>query len=70
MTHKYARKHKLKGDDVDLIIEGMGGEEKSYKTKLYMVPISHGDEVYEIPCYGMDKITSVAAPPQMKSYRK
>ena len=70
VTHRYARKNKLHGDDVDLIVEGMGGEEKFYKTKLYRVPIKHGDEVYEIPCYGMEKMTSVAAPPEIKSYRK
>ena len=70
VTHRYARKNKLHGADVDLIIEGMGGEEKFYKTKLYRVPIKHGDVVYEIPCYGMEKITSVAAPPEIKSYRR
>ena len=48
----------------------MGGKEEFYKTKLCRVPIRHGDEVYEIPCYRMEKITSVAAPPEIKSYRK
>ena len=69
VTHSYAKKKGLSGKDIDLIIEGMGGKESSYRTKLYLVPIKIGAEILKIPCYGMDKITSVAGPPDSKSYR-
>ena len=39
VTHKYAKKKNLPGEDVDLLVEGMGGKETYYRTKLYMVPI-------------------------------
>ena len=70
VTHSYAKKKKLLGEDVDLIVEGIGGEENCYKTKLYMVPIKIGEDKFEVPCYGMDKITSVLAPPGSKSYKQ
>ena len=70
VTHKYARKKHIPGEDVELVVEGMGGKETFYQTKLYMVPIIVGEVRHEIPCYGMDQISSVAAPPEKESYHK
>jgi hypothetical protein len=70
VTHKYAKKKNLPGEDVELVVEGMGGKETYYKTKLCMVPIMVQKERYDIPCYGMDKISSVASPPESTSYKK
>ena len=53
VTHKYAKKKNLLGEDFDLLVEGMGGKETYYKTKLYMVPIIVQEERYEIPCYAV-----------------
>ena len=35
VTHQYARKHKLPEEDVELVVEGMGGKETFYKTQMY-----------------------------------
>ena len=70
VIHKYARKKHIPREDVELVVEGMGGKETFYKTKLYMIPIIVGKLRHEIPCYGMDQISSVAAPPETESYHK
>ena len=68
VTHRYARKNNLCGHDVELIVEGMGGNESFVSTKLYKVPIMVESKCVELLCYGMDKISSVAAPPSLRSY--
>ena len=68
VTHRYATKHHLPGETVELMVEGMGGKNTYYETKEYMVPIMVKGKRYEFPCYGMDKISSVASPPEKPSY--
>ena len=68
VTHKYARKHKLQGDIVDLDVEGIGGKKSYVQSKVYTVPILVKGKVHEIDCYGLDVISSVAPPPEKKSY--
>ena len=70
VTHRYANKHNIPGEDVQLMVEGMGGKSTYYETKVYMVPIMANNKKYEFPCYGMDEISSVASPPEKKSYEK
>ena len=52
------------------MVEGMGGKNTFYETKVYMVPIMVNNKKYEFPCYGMDEISSVASPPEKSSYDK
>ena len=48
----------------------MGAKETFYKTKIYQVPVFDEDgERIDIPCFGMDKISSVAPPPESASYK-
>ena len=68
VTHRYAKKHHLSGETVEVMVEGMGGKNTHYETKMYMVPIMVKGQKYEFPCYGMDKISSVASPPKKPSY--
>ena len=35
VIHRYARKHKFPGEDIELVVEGMGGKETFYKTQMY-----------------------------------
>ena len=39
ITHKVAKERGFHGEDVQLVVEGMGGKETFYDTKLYTVPI-------------------------------
>ena len=70
ITNKYARKHKLHGESILLTVGGIAGTETMIETKVYDVPIMVSGKVYEIPCYGLDVIASVAAPPERESYAK
>ena len=55
---------------MQLDVEGMGGKETFYETKLYTVPIYDKYGVrHELPCYGMETISSVAPPPETRSYK-
>ena len=69
ITHRYAKKIGLHGEDVELIVEGIGGKETFYNSKIYQVPIldKNGVEVV-ISCYGMEEISSVTPPPEKESY--
>ena len=71
MTHRYAKKSNFPGEDVELLVEGMGGKETFYRTKIYQVPVfdKNGKRI-DIPCYGMDEISSVAPPPESSSYSR
>ena len=69
VTHRYAELHHLPGEDVDLVVEGMGRQETFYHTKIYQVPIVDLNKVRSvIPCYGMEEISSVTPPPEAASY--
>ena len=61
----------MHGEDVELIVEGIGGKETFYHSKIYQVPIvdKNGVEVV-IPCYGMEEISSVTPPPEKNSYKR
>ena len=70
VTHRYARRKGFPCEDVDLIIEGVGGKQSRYRTKVYQVPIFDKDgKQYIIPCFGLNKISSVAPPPKKDSYK-
>ena len=68
VTHKYAKKHKLHGEEVDLEVEGIGGKKSYVQSKVYTVPILIKGRAHEIECYGLDVISSVTPPPKMGSY--
>ena len=69
ITHKCARRNGFEGIDVVLIIEGIAGSEVKIETKLYTVHLVDNEgEVHELPCYGLEKISSVVNPPEKKSY--
>ena len=70
VTNKYARKHNLCGENILLTIGGIADTESTIETKVYDVPIMVNGQVYEISCYGLDVIASVAAPPEKESYAK
>ena len=70
VTHRYAEKQNFPSEDVDLIIEGVGGKESRYKTKVYQVPIfDKAGEMFIIPCFGLDIISSIAPAPDKESYK-
>ena len=70
VTHRYAERKQFPSEDEDLIVEGVGGKESQYRTKVYQVPIFDKDgKEYVIPCFGLDKISSVAQPPDKASYK-
>ena len=71
VTHRYAKKRNFHGEDVELLVEGLGGKETFYKTKIYQVPVFDKNGVrIDIPCFGMDEISSVAAPLEKASYSR
>ena len=70
ITHKCARRNGFEGTDVELIIEGIAGSEVKIETKLYTVYLVDDEaKVHELPCYGLDKISSVVNPPDRSSYK-
>ena len=70
ITHKCAKRNGFEGIDVELIIEGIAGSEVKIETKLYTVYLVDDEaKVHELPCYGLDKISSVVNPPDSISYK-
>ena len=70
VTHDCAIRHGFPGVDVELIVEGIAGTEVKIDTKLYTVILVDNTGVrHELPCYGLEKISSIAAPPEKKQYR-
>ena len=69
VTHESAKKFKYPEIDVELVIEGIKAQEYIEKSKLYLVPVvdKYGNK-YELPCYGLEKISSAAEPPEKESY--
>ena len=68
VTHKYAQKHKLHGESVELEVEGIGGKKSYVQSKVYSVPIIIKGKIQELECYGLDVISSVTPPPKKESY--
>ena len=64
-----AKKLQLPGENVELIVEGIGGESNKIKSKIYRVPIKDkfGQE-HIIECYGMDVIATPTKLPEKDSY--
>ena len=70
VTHAAARKYKFSGTDILLFVEGIGGKQESFKTKLYRVPVIDTDgNMVEYQCFGMQKIATADVPTK-KSYTK
>ena len=71
VTHRYAKRKQFPSEDVDLIVEGIGGKVSHYKTKVYQVPIFDKEgKQFIIPCFGLNKISCVAQPPNKESYKQ
>ena len=59
ITNDMARRHKLKGEEVELLVEGIGGETTKVESKIYQVPIKDKfGQLHTIECYGMDVIAT------------
>ena len=57
------------GLEVELVVEGIKGVEYTENTMLYEVCLVDKYEVtHTYQCYGLDKISSTAAPPDKRSY--
>ena len=70
VTYRAVKKYDFPGKDVELSVEGLGGKEETYVTKLYTVPvIDVNGNVIEYHCFGMDKIAT-ADVPTVESYSK
>ena len=69
ITNAMAKKLQLPGEDVELIVEGIGGESNKIKSKIYQVPIKDkfGQE-HIIECYGMKVIATPTKLPEKDSY--
>merc|ERR1712041_2897 len=69
ITNTMAKKLQLPGEDVKLIVEGIGGESNKIKSNIYRVPIKDkfGQE-HIIECYGMDVIATPTKLPEKDSY--
>ena len=39
VTHRFAKKHRLQGKDIDLEVEGISGKKSYVHSKIYTVPI-------------------------------
>ena len=71
ITHKKAKRLGCTGVEVELIVEGIKGMEYREHTMLYNVSlIDKNGVVNQYQCYGLDKISSTAPPPDKKSYSK
>merc|ERR1711888_206449 len=71
ITHKKARRLGCEGMEVELIVEGIKGVEYTENTMLYEVSLADKTgTVHTYQCYGLDKISSTAPPPDKKSYGK
>ena len=70
ITHKRAKRLGCEGVDVELIVEGIKGVEYTENTKLYEVSLTDKTgTIHTYQCYGLDKITSTAPPPDKNSYK-
>ena len=70
VTYRAVKKYDFPGKDVELSVEGLGGKEETYVTKLYTVPvIDVNGNAIEYHCFGMDKIAT-ADVPTVESYSK
>ena len=69
ITNAMAEKYQLPGEDVELIVEGIGGETNKVNSKIFQVPIKDkfGQE-HVIECYGMDVIATPTKLPEKDSY--
>ena len=66
-----ARKNNLVGEQVELLVEGIGGEKNKVDSYVYQVPIKDKNgRVHVLECYGMDVIATPADPPDSESYSK
>ena len=70
VTYKAIEKYNFPGRDVELSVEGLGGKQETYITKLYTVPVIdiEGNKI-EYQCFGMDKIATADVPTEA-SYSK
>ena len=62
VKYRYAKKHKLKSEDIDLQIETIGGQKSHILSKLYTVPSIVWCQVRNLKWYGMEEICSLACP--------
>ena len=70
VTFRAVNKYDFQGKDVELSVEGLGGKEETYITKLYTVPvIDKKCRKIEYQCFGMEKIAT-ADVPTVESYDK
>ena len=69
ITNSMARKSRLQGEQVQLMVEGIGGETQEIDSTIYKVPIKdkHG-QTHFLDCYGMDMIAKQTEPPDASSY--
>ena len=71
ITHKKAKKLGCRGQEVELIVEGIKGVEYTEHTMLYEVTlVDKTGATHSYMCYGLDKISSAAPPPDKKSYKE
>ena len=71
ITNSMARKNNLVGEQVELLVEGIGGEKNKVDSYVYQVPIEDKNgKVHVLECYGMDVIATPADPPNSESYSK
>lgn len=64
ITHRAARRLKLRSEKITLVVHGVGGIAMKVKTKRYSlkvrVKIPRGTErAHELICYGLDEIAKV-----------
>ena len=70
ITHKKARRLGCKGVEVELVVEGIKGVEYTEQTMIYdVVLVDKNGDIHTYPCYGLEKISSAAPPPEKKSYK-
>ena len=71
ITNSMARKIRLQGEKVQLMVEGIGGEMQEIDSTIYRVPIKdkHG-QTHFLDCYGMDMIATQTEPPDASSYKE
>ena len=71
ITNSMARKIRLQGEKVQLMVEGIGGEMQEIDSTIYRVPIKdkHG-QTHFLDCYGMEMIATQTEPPDASSYKE
>ena len=68
ITNSMARKNNLVGEQVELLVEGIGGETNRIDSTVYQVPVKDkAGQVHVLECYGMDVIATPADPPDSES---